>query len=103
MARRSSPHRRMARAWGLPVGQLADCRSRGVQLGALPATRAHGLPQRTIERRRRRPAPISSPSRWRPVMIDGTKRVEFEDVEVLEAGGLVMRCRVGGKIVLVPP
>jgi hypothetical protein len=36
-------------------------------------------------------------------MIDGTKRVEFEDVEVLEAGGLVMRCRVGGKIVLVPP
>jgi hypothetical protein len=37
------------------------------------------------------------------VMIDGTKRVEVDDVEVLDGGGLVMRCRVGDKIVFVPP
>jgi hypothetical protein len=36
-------------------------------------------------------------------MIDGTKRVEIDDVEVLDGDGLVMRCRLGDKIILVPP
>jgi hypothetical protein len=36
-------------------------------------------------------------------MIDGTKRIEIENVEVLDASGLLMRCRVGDKTVGVPP
>jgi hypothetical protein len=36
-------------------------------------------------------------------MMDGTDRVEFPDVEVLDAGGLVLKCRIDGKIVHVPP
>jgi len=31
-------------------------------------------------------------------MLEGTKRVEIEDAEVLDYGGLVMRCRVGDRI-----
>jgi hypothetical protein len=36
-------------------------------------------------------------------MLAGAKRVEIEDVEVLDYGGLVMRCRVGDRIVWLPP
>jgi len=36
-------------------------------------------------------------------MMDGTDRMEFSDVEVLGSSGLVMRCRVNGKLVGVPP
>ena len=36
-------------------------------------------------------------------MIDGETRVEFEDVEVLDGSGLVLRCRVGDTIIWVPP
>ncbi len=36
-------------------------------------------------------------------MMDGADRVEFPDVEVLDAGGLVLKCRIDGKIVYVPP
>jgi len=35
-------------------------------------------------------------------MIDGARRVEFEDVEVLAATDFVLRCRVEGKFVGVP-
>jgi len=35
-------------------------------------------------------------------MIEGTKRVEFADVEVLDYGGPVMCCRVGDRVVWVP-
>jgi hypothetical protein len=35
-------------------------------------------------------------------MMDGTRRVEFNDVEVLDAGGLLLTCRVSDQIVLVP-
>ena len=35
-------------------------------------------------------------------MMDGTTRVEFNDVEVLDAGGLLLTCRVSDQIVLVP-
>jgi hypothetical protein len=35
-------------------------------------------------------------------MIEGANRVEIEDVEVLDGGNLVMRCRVGERIVWVP-
>ena len=35
-------------------------------------------------------------------MIEGTKQVEFADVEVLEYGGPVMCCRVGDRVVWVP-
>ena len=35
-------------------------------------------------------------------MIHGTERVEIEDVEVLDGGSLVMRCRVGDRVVWVP-
>jgi hypothetical protein len=36
-------------------------------------------------------------------MIDGAQRIEIDDVEVLDGGGLVMKCRVGDKILFVPP
>jgi len=36
-------------------------------------------------------------------MTDGTNRVEFLDVEVTGDDGLVLTCRVGGRIVAVPP
>ena len=36
-------------------------------------------------------------------MMDGTDRMEFPDVEVVGSGGLVLRCKVCGKIVGVPP
>jgi hypothetical protein len=35
-------------------------------------------------------------------MIEGTNRVEIEDVEVLDYGNMVMRCRVGDRILWVP-
>jgi len=35
-------------------------------------------------------------------MTDGTRRVEFDDVEVINAG-LVLWCRVNGAIVAIPP
>jgi hypothetical protein len=35
-------------------------------------------------------------------MIEGTKHVEFADVEVLDYGGPVMCCRVGDSVVWVP-
>jgi hypothetical protein len=35
-------------------------------------------------------------------VLEGAMRVEIEDVEVLSEGGLVIRCRVGERIVLVP-
>lgn len=36
-------------------------------------------------------------------MTDGTERIEIENVEVLDPSGLLMRCRVGDKVVGVPP
>jgi hypothetical protein len=36
-------------------------------------------------------------------MMDGTDRIEFPDVEVLDSGGLVLKCRIDGKTVRVPP
>ena len=36
-------------------------------------------------------------------MMDGTERMTFPDVEVLDSSGLVLRCRLAGKIVGVPP
>jgi hypothetical protein len=36
-------------------------------------------------------------------MIDGADRMEFPDVEVLDDSRLLLRCRVDGKIVGVPP
>ena len=36
-------------------------------------------------------------------MMDGTERMTFPDVEVLDSSGLVLRCRLDGKIVGVPP
>ena len=35
-------------------------------------------------------------------MTDGTTRVEFTDVEVLDVGALLLTCRVGDQIVFVP-
>jgi hypothetical protein len=35
-------------------------------------------------------------------MIEGTNRVAIEDVEVLDYGNMVMRCRVADRIVWVP-
>jgi hypothetical protein len=35
-------------------------------------------------------------------MIHSTERVEIEDVEMLDCGSLVMRCRVGDRVVWVP-
>jgi hypothetical protein len=36
-------------------------------------------------------------------MIDGTRRVEFDDVHVIGANDLVMLCRIGSHIVEVSP
>jgi len=36
-------------------------------------------------------------------MMDGAERVELSGVEVIDAGGLVMKCRIDGKVVFVPP
>ena len=36
-------------------------------------------------------------------MIEKAVRVEIADVEVLDYGNLVMRCRVGDRVVWVPP
>jgi hypothetical protein len=36
-------------------------------------------------------------------MIDVTKRVEFEDVEVIDDLGLLLRCRVNGRTLGIPP
>jgi hypothetical protein len=36
-------------------------------------------------------------------MIDGSQRVEFRGVVVLDHAGLVLRCQINDKIVGVPP
>ena len=36
-------------------------------------------------------------------MIDGSDRVEFDDVEVVSHAALLVTCRVGQKVVAVPP
>jgi hypothetical protein len=36
-------------------------------------------------------------------MIHGSKRVDFPDAEALDTTGIVLRCRVAGKTVNVPP
>ena len=36
-------------------------------------------------------------------MMDGAERIAFSDVEVLDRGGLVLMCRIDGKVVYVPP
>jgi len=36
-------------------------------------------------------------------MMNGADRIEFPDVEVLNDGGLVLRCLIDGKIVGIPP
>ncbi|HKA27941.1 MAG TPA: hypothetical protein VKH82_01100 [Candidatus Binatia bacterium] len=36
-------------------------------------------------------------------MMNGADRIEFTDVEVIDGGSLVLKCRIGDKIVHVPP
>ena len=36
-------------------------------------------------------------------MMDGSRRVEFDNVEIVRDTGLVLMCRVGVQIVGVPP
>jgi hypothetical protein len=49
-------------------------------------------------------APSRSPSRTESrIMIDGSTRVEFDDVEVVRHAALILMCRVGDKVVAVPP
>jgi len=36
-------------------------------------------------------------------MMNGADRIVFSDVDVIDASGLVLRCRIDGKIVGVPP
>jgi len=36
-------------------------------------------------------------------MVDGSRRVEFDDVEVIRDANLILMCRVGTKVVAVPP
>ena len=35
-------------------------------------------------------------------MMNGADRIEFTDVEVVDGGNLVLKCRIGDKIVHVP-
>ncbi len=38
------------------------------------------------------------------VVIDGSDRVTFDDVEVAnDGGGVIMSCRVGKKLIWIPP
>jgi len=37
------------------------------------------------------------------VMVDGSRRVEFDDVEVIRDTSLILMCRVGMKLIAVPP
>ena len=64
-------------------------------------TPVHGSHERTIERRTWRSA-IPEPDRVE-VMIDGSLRVEWDDVEVVRDTDLVLMCRVGETVVGVPP
>jgi len=36
-------------------------------------------------------------------MVDGSRRVEFDDVEVIRDANLILMCRVGTTVVAVPP
>jgi hypothetical protein len=36
-------------------------------------------------------------------MVDSTNRVVFDEVEVIEHGDLALRCRIGAKVVSIPP
>ena len=36
-------------------------------------------------------------------MMNGAERIEFTDVEVVDGGNMVLKCRIGNKIVHVPP
>ena len=36
-------------------------------------------------------------------MVDGSRRVEFDDVEVIRDASLILMCRVGMKVIAVPP
>ena len=71
-------------------------------VSALSDTPAHGSHERTTERRTRRPPGPPSQSESR-VMVDGSRRVEFDDVEVIRDTSLILMCRVGMKLIAVPP
>ena len=48
--------------------------------------------------------PACSPSQTQStVMVDGSTRVEFDNVEVVRHAALILMCRVGDKVVAVPP
>jgi len=67
-----------------------------------PDTPAHGSHERTTERRMRRPT--ASPSRIpESVIMEGSDRLEFHDVEALSYRRLSLVCRVGSTLVSVPP
>ena len=74
---------------------------RGVPVSALPATPAYGSHVRNPERRTR--ALLTLRARASRVMVDGSRRVEFDDVEVIRDANLILMCRVGTKVVAVPP
>ena len=65
-------------------------------------TPAHGSHERTTERRTRRPT--ASPSQIpESVIMEGSDRVEFPDVEALSYRRLSLVCRVGTTLVSIPP
>ena len=74
----------------------------GCRVSLFPDTPAHGSHERTTERRMRRPT--ASPSQIQEsVIIEGSDRVEFRDVEALSYRRLSLVCRVGSTLVSVPP
>ena len=63
---------------------------------ALPKPRTRSLGRRAVVARAAR----THGGAFR--MMNGADRIEFTDVEVVDGGTLVLKCRIGGKIVYVP-
>src|SRR4029077_6901529 len=71
----------------------------GVRSDLLPDTAAYGSTYVPSNTRR---ASRLVPSHTGAIMIDGSDRVEFADVEIIGHRGLLLKCRVGKKSVRVP-
>ena len=71
-------------------------------MSLFPDTPANGSHERSTERRMRRPHRLSEPDS-ESVVMEGSERLEFRDVEALSYRRLSLVCRVGSTLVSVPP
>src|SRR5262245_4731888 len=93
------------------LGVAGQFRSRSVWIalavGIGPGVRSDPLPDTTAYGSTYVPSSAHRASRLVPshtgaIMVDGSDRVEFADVEVIGYRGLLLKCRVGKKRVRVP-